>query len=90
MERQRVCQREEKVVILDRGHVDRLARQLAIAGVELVEVAERDHGLTHPPRGQVHHRIAQVAYLDVHHRSEMAVLVMELAGVPHHRRLTIR
>ena len=69
-----VRQREGEVVALDRVEVDRLPGDLAVAVVELGEVAEADDGVAHAPRGEVHHRVADVADLDVEHGDDAAVL----------------
>ena len=90
-ERELVGEREREVVALDGVEVDRLAGDLAVAVVELGEVAETDDRVAHAPGGEVHHRVADVPDLDVEHRDDPAVLMVELARVPHDRRLaTVR
>ena len=74
------------MVPADRGEVDRRARQLLVAGVELREVAVADDGVAHPPGGEVHHRVADVAELEIEHGDDPAVGVVKLARVPHDRR----
>ncbi|CAB4835175.1 unannotated protein [freshwater metagenome] len=90
VERQRVREREEQVVVLDRGHVDRSAGQFCVTVEQRVEVAEGDDGVAHPPRRKIHHRVAEVTKFDVHHGGEVPIDVVELTGVPHHWRLTLR
>ena len=86
-ERQLVRQCEREVVALYRVEVYGLAGDLAVAVVELGEVAEADDRVTHPPRGEVHHRVADVPDLDVEHGDDATVLMVELPGVPHDRGL---
>jgi len=45
-------------------------------------------GIAHPWCGQIHHRIADVPDLDVEQCDELAVLLMQLTGIPHDRRLS--
>ena len=87
MEDHLVRQREHEVVVHDGGEVDRRARVLRVLVVERIHVAEAEHGVAHAERGEVHHRITQMTELEVEDRGDVTVLVMELARVPHDRRL---
>ena len=75
------------MVAFDRVEVDRRARRLLVPTVELDEVAEAADCVAHREGGEVHHRIADVAELEIEQRDEMAVAMVELAAVPHDRRL---
>ena len=55
--------------------------------VEHAHVPEAEHGVTHAERREVHHRIADVAELEVEDGGHATVLLVELSGVPDHRRL---
>ena len=68
MEDHLVRQREHEVVVHDRVEVDRRAGVLRVLVVEHVHVAEAEHGVAHAERGEVHHRIAEVAELEVEDR----------------------
>ena len=86
-ERELVGEREREVVDPDRVEVDVGPGELGVALVELGEVAVADDRVAHPPPGQVHHRVAEVTELEIEDGEHPAAGVMELPGVPHHRRL---
>jgi hypothetical protein len=86
-ERQLVGEREREVVPHQRLEVDRSTGELLVAGVELGERAVADDGVAHPPGGEVHHGVADVADLEVEHGDDAPVGLVELAGVPHDDRL---
>ena len=78
------------MVQLDRLDVDRFTGQLAVPVVDPVEVAESENAVAHAPPGEIHHRIADVAELEVQQRGEVTVVMVELPGVPDDRRLATR
>ena len=67
-----VREREREVVALDGVEIDGLAGDLAVAVVQRGEVAEPDDGVAHAPRGEIHHRVPDVADLDVEHGNDAA------------------
>ena len=71
----------------DRGEVDRRAGVLRVLVVQDVHVAEPEHRVAHAEGGEIHHRVADVSELEVEDGGDATVLMMELAGVPHHGRL---
>ena len=84
-EHQLVADRRRVGVALHRLEVDLGARQLLVAGVELPHVAEGDDRVAHAPHGEVHHRVADVAALEVEHGDQVVAVVVELAGVAEDR-----
>ncbi len=68
---------------LNCGAINRSSTDLFVSVTELFEVAIGDHGVAHPPRREVHERIANVADFHVDDGREVLAVVMELSGVPH-------
>src|SRR5260370_40147967 len=65
----------------------RFSRQFGVSIVELGEVAIADNRVTHSPRGQIHHGVADVGELKVEDGGDPAAQGVELARVPYDRRL---
>src|SRR6266496_3550142 len=77
-------------MVLDGRHVDGATALLRVPLVQPVHVTETEHRVTHAEAGEVHHRVADVAQLQVEHGSNPAAAMVELPGVPDHHRLLPR
>ena len=70
----------------DGVEVDGCAGKFLVAGVELPHVAVADDGVAHTPGGEIHHRVAEVAQLEIQYSQDLAAGMVELARVPDHGR----